>query len=110
MDSLYTPEKIKKGNLVIESNLGETRSEHSFPLALANFNHTQDRKRQHNTGRPIFGEFSNVRMKKNIEEKPVSPFQSSPRRDSPEERAIQDEITKVRLEADLSASKLKKVQ
>jgi hypothetical protein len=76
----FTPERAKKANLVIESNLAETRSEHCLPQQIS---FTQERKRNHDTARPVFGEFSNVRMQKR-EGKRISPFESSPRRNSPE--------------------------
>ena len=54
-EAQYTPDRVKKGNLVLETNLGETRSEHGIPLPALNMKTGEDRKKIFDTARPNFG-------------------------------------------------------
>lgn len=54
-EAQYTPDRVKKGNLVLETNLGETRSEHGIPLPASSFKMGENRKKIYETARPNFG-------------------------------------------------------
>jgi hypothetical protein len=54
-----SPERNKRANLVVEANLGETKSEHCFPLPTSSPYQPQPRKQPFTPRRDFFGLHSN---------------------------------------------------